>query len=187
MTKFVGLKDSTSVNPDTNLGDLGLDSLMGVEVKQTLERDYDLTISTKDILLLTFAKLDELSKTSSTDVTGAGSKKQERNSPARSIPEIVVPDGIRYEVKHLLPCDTIAILKEGQGVPLFVVHPIEGSVYVLEATMARVDCTVYGLQCTENAPLTSLVDLAKNYVQVYTFSFIYLFILFIVGFYILTC
>jgi fatty acid synthase len=34
------VKDPSTVNADTSLGDLGLDSLMGVEVKQTLERDF---------------------------------------------------------------------------------------------------------------------------------------------------
>lgn len=32
-----------------SLGDLGLDSLMGVEIKQALERDYDIVLSMKDI------------------------------------------------------------------------------------------------------------------------------------------
>lgn len=40
------------------LADLGLDSLMGVEVKQTLERDYDLVLPMKEIRLLTMTKLN---------------------------------------------------------------------------------------------------------------------------------
>lgn len=33
-----------SISVDASLGDLGLDSLMGVEIKQTLERDFDLVL-----------------------------------------------------------------------------------------------------------------------------------------------
>ena len=48
------------MNPDTTLADLGLDSLMGVEVKQTLERDYDLEMPMTEIRKLTFNKLREV-------------------------------------------------------------------------------------------------------------------------------
>lgn len=50
-----------SLNADTSLSDLGLDSLMGVEVRQTLERDYDLVMTMRDVRLLTINKLRELS------------------------------------------------------------------------------------------------------------------------------
>ena len=48
------------MNPDTTLADLGLDSLMGVEVKQTLERDYDLVMPMTEIRKLTFNKLRQV-------------------------------------------------------------------------------------------------------------------------------
>lgn len=46
---ILGVNDISQLNPDANLGDLGLDSLMGVEIKQALERDYDITLSMKEI------------------------------------------------------------------------------------------------------------------------------------------
>lgn len=46
---ILGISDVTQLDPDANLGDLGLDSLMGVEIKQSLERDYELVLSMKDI------------------------------------------------------------------------------------------------------------------------------------------
>lgn len=57
---FTGVKDVNAINQDQTLGDLGLDSLMSVEVKQTLERDYDLALPIKEIRLLTFTVLDKL-------------------------------------------------------------------------------------------------------------------------------
>lgn len=44
---ILGVNDISQLNPDANLGDLGLDSLMGVEIKQALERDYDIVLSMK--------------------------------------------------------------------------------------------------------------------------------------------
>lgn len=60
----VGVRDVSSLNPDASLADLGLDSLMGVEVRQTLERDYDLVMAMRDIRQLTINKLREMSSKS---------------------------------------------------------------------------------------------------------------------------
>ncbi len=49
-----------SLNADSSLADLGLDSLMGVEVRQTLERDYDIVMAMREIRQLTINKLREL-------------------------------------------------------------------------------------------------------------------------------
>ncbi|KAL1468865.1 hypothetical protein MTO96_041203 [Rhipicephalus appendiculatus] len=44
-----GVKDTSRLNPDISLGELGIDSLMSVEVKQTLELDYDVTLCMLEI------------------------------------------------------------------------------------------------------------------------------------------
>ncbi len=49
------------MNPDVTLVDLGLDSLIGVEIKQTLERDFKLDLPLTEIRNLTFAKLNQVS------------------------------------------------------------------------------------------------------------------------------
>ncbi len=46
---ILGVNDVSQLDANANLGDLGLDSLMGVEIKQALERDYDIVLSMKDI------------------------------------------------------------------------------------------------------------------------------------------
>merc|ERR1719516_389467 len=60
IANILGVQDINSVNADTSLGDLGLDSLMGVEVKQTLERDYEMVMAMKDVRALTINKLKEV-------------------------------------------------------------------------------------------------------------------------------
>lgn len=42
------------------LSELGMDSMMLMEIKQTLEREFDTFLSTQDIRRLTFAKLIEM-------------------------------------------------------------------------------------------------------------------------------
>ncbi|CAN8007230.1 unnamed protein product, partial [Ixodes pacificus] len=55
-----GVKDPSSLNPSMTLGELGMDSLMGVEVKQTIERDYDLNLSMQEIRQLSIGRLEEI-------------------------------------------------------------------------------------------------------------------------------
>lgn len=55
-----------TVNLDSSLADLGLDSLMGVEVRQMLEREHDLVMSMRDIRQLTLRKLQGLSSKAGT-------------------------------------------------------------------------------------------------------------------------
>ena len=45
----------------STLAELGMDSITGVEIKQTLERDFEVYLTPQEIRNLTFASLDELS------------------------------------------------------------------------------------------------------------------------------
>jgi len=58
---ILGIKDVNAIAPTLTLGELGLDSLMGVEVKQTLERNHDVILSAAESRALTLAQLQEIS------------------------------------------------------------------------------------------------------------------------------
>lgn len=55
--------------------------------------------------------------------------------------------------------------KDDKKRPLFAVHAIEGFVTALKPLAAKLNVPVYGLQCTAEAPLTSINDLAAYYVK----------------------
>lgn len=42
------------------LAEMGMDSMMAVEIKQTLEREFDVSLSAQDIRTLSFARLKEM-------------------------------------------------------------------------------------------------------------------------------
>lgn len=65
---ILGVKPA-SLSPTTSLAELGMDSLMGVEVKQTLERDYATVVSIQELRNFTVEKLQALS--GAADPTGA--------------------------------------------------------------------------------------------------------------------
>ena len=153
-----GIKDASTVNAGLSLEELGLDSLMSVEIQQTLQRNYDITMSANEIRALTFLKLDQSTSTLQT----AGDTASEAVSEA-------LPVTIHYELHHLCPTEAVIEMNHVQteATPLFVIPPIEGSVFLLDSVMSQVQSAkVYGFQCTDDAPLTSVEDLASHYIQV---------------------
>ncbi|XP_054286913.1 fatty acid synthase-like [Macrosteles quadrilineatus] len=154
---ILGIKDVSTVNAANTLADLGMDSLMGAEIKQTLERNYDLVLSAQEIRGLTFGKLGELAGGS-----GAGDTKETNGTDASA------KDTTQVQFQaELVPKETIIQLpsKSSSGNPVFIVHPIEGVVSALKSLAAELPCPVYGLQCTTKAPLESIQKLAAFYLQ----------------------
>ncbi|XP_072750344.1 fatty acid synthase-like [Anoplolepis gracilipes] len=60
VANIMGLKDLNNVARHTPLPELGMDSMMAVEIKQTLEREFDVFLTAQDIRYLNFAKLIDM-------------------------------------------------------------------------------------------------------------------------------
>lgn len=157
---ILGVRDVNSLNADASLADLGLDSLMGVEVRQTLERDYDIVMAMREIRQVTINKLRELANSKP-----GGSKESQHSSAKR--------DGVRSlldsDLSQLLvnpdgPTVTPLNKVQSQERPLFLVHPIEGSIGAFKTLAVKLTMPCYGLQCTKAAPLDSIQSLAAYYV-----------------------
>lgn len=68
---IMGIRDLKSVSLGTTLSEMGMDSLMAVEIKQSLERDFELVLTPQDLRALTFQKLQEYMETREKDNTDA--------------------------------------------------------------------------------------------------------------------
>ncbi|CAH1399526.1 unnamed protein product [Nezara viridula] len=148
IANILGLKDPDNCG-SKSLAELGMDSLMGSEIKQILERNYDLVLSAQEIRNLTFPTLKNLSSGGSQDTS---SEKQ---------------NGVVY--KNILPMEAVIKLqtksKTDTSMPIFFIHPIEGVIDMLNEVASHVQMTVFGLQCVKNAPLASIEQLAAYYLQ----------------------
>lgn len=153
IANILGIKDTANIQPTVTLADLGMDSIMGAEIKQTLERNYDLVLSAQEIRALTFGKLTELSTGSSVSTEPVETKNTL----------------VQFDRSELTPSKSIIKMKSkgknNKSKPLFVVHPIEGFVDSLEGIMEEISATVYGLQCTASAPLNTISELAKFHIK----------------------
>ena len=86
----LGLKDASSVDPNSTLGDLGLDSLMAVEIKQLLEKNHDIILSTKEIRELKISDIKEISKSKKSDP---------KSAPGQIDPTQMTANEKEYELK----------------------------------------------------------------------------------------
>lgn len=56
---IMGIRDIKSISMSASLSEVGMDSLMAVEIKQTLEREFEIFLTPQDLRALTFTRLQE--------------------------------------------------------------------------------------------------------------------------------
>jgi fatty acid synthase len=78
---IMSIKDIRSVSMDTTLSEMGMDSLMAVEIRQALERDFELFLSPQELRSLTFMKLKEYSDARESSDGSAKLKLASENTP----------------------------------------------------------------------------------------------------------
>ncbi|KAI8043079.1 hypothetical protein M5D96_004405 [Drosophila gunungcola] len=177
IANIMGLRDVKSVSDRTTLFDLGMDSLMSTEIKQTLERHFDLVLSAQEIRQLTFSALRHIDSQESRE--SVSSKSTVANSTTATTPS----NGLaRVEVqpqsdetrkvfaKEVLPQEVMVRLRSKAPVAseepaVFFLAPIEGFTIAVEALASSLTCPAYGLQCTEHVPLESIEACAAYYLR----------------------
>jgi len=154
---ILGIKNIKSINANNTLSELGMDSLMGTEIKQTLERNYDIMLSPQKILSLTFNKLQDLSSTDTTT-------KKEPSVAVDATDNILL---MQWPSNEVLPKKALIRMKtkNAKGPPLFIVHAIEGLVNALTTVASEYEGPIWGLQSIEEAPQNTIAELARFYVN----------------------
>lgn len=69
------------VSRNSSLAELGMDSMMAVEIKQTLEREFDILLTAQEIRNLTFEKLDKMSSANVSNDNTQNEKKLDTEEP----------------------------------------------------------------------------------------------------------
>lgn len=140
-----------------------MDSLMAVEIKQALEREFEVILTAQDLRVLTFAKLQELTDSGGKggDKIGAGDQEEiQRNMMLRSLGHEELADKNIFplnESKQSIPnSDTQAIFIPG----------IEGVISpVLFTLCENIGVPIYALQlhtyCREES-FTNLIELISK-------------------------
>ncbi|KOC60060.1 Fatty acid synthase [Habropoda laboriosa] len=158
VANILGVKKLESVNPSVSLADLGMDSLMGTEIKQTLERNYDMVLSAQEIRNLTFQKLSEMDPDAVEESTGDAAQSSPEESPNLLF---------HIEGTDLLPKEGVVELKtkSSKGTPLFLIHAIEGMSSPFKIIATELERPAWCFQCVKESPLESLPELATYYLK----------------------
>lgn len=145
---ILGIKDYEGLAPSSSLSELGMDSLMGVEVKQTLERDYEVILSMQELRALTISNLIEIGGDSS-------NFKSSDSGPGKlelSIPKISLPTEQFVRLNDI---------KEGR--PIFFLPPIEGTFELLQVLAQKLNRPAIGLNWTLELVKLKSIEEASNY------------------------
>lgn len=67
--KIMGIRDIKTISTNATLAELGMDSLMTVEIKQMLEREFEVFLTAPELRAITFKKLEEMSSTNTMEKT----------------------------------------------------------------------------------------------------------------------
>lgn len=169
VANILGMKNVSKAPLDVTLGDLGLDSLMSVEVKQTLEREADLVLTAPQVRDLTLRMLQDMDKQAGTsgqttadgpDVSSAKSAVKPKLEELQVLPQpwLMLP---------LVAESRVTVLREtgSSHVPLFLAAPIQGTAVPLTEVAQGLDQPVYGLQYPPDVSHQSITDMAKVLVQ----------------------
>ncbi|KAH8399557.1 hypothetical protein KR222_006482 [Zaprionus bogoriensis] len=181
IANIMGLRDVASIQDKTTLFDLGMDSLMSTEIKQTLERNYDLVLSAQEIRQLTFSALRQIdtqesspapgvaAASSASSSAGVSAKSKQAARPAAQTNIAQNDETRKVFAKEVLPQNVLVRLPSkatsSADPAVFFLAPIEGFTIAVETLASSLSCPAYGLQCTEKVPLDSIEACAVYYVQ----------------------
>ncbi len=146
--------DPKSTPSCVTLGEIGMESIIAVELQQTLERDYDIKLSMADIKKITVGQMIEFQ---------SGNKENIRNLSK----EIKIMRVNLNKIKFLIPTETHSRLNAVQnGNPIYFLPPVEGIFSTLENLAKKINRPVIGLNWTQDMKnLNKMKDISDYYLN----------------------
>ncbi|XP_036138949.1 fatty acid synthase-like [Monomorium pharaonis] len=143
---ILDIKDMKVVSQHTSLAELGMDSMMNVEVKQTLEREFDILLTSQEISNLTFAKLNNMSKIDVSDNNAQNKKDLDEES---NVIKLLV--GIVKDEDYISKiCFELSTKKKNTTTEVFLVPGIDGCGTVFNHLTANIKFSATSLHYSIN-------------------------------------
>ena len=151
--------DLDKISPSIKLTDLGMDSMILFELKQTLERDFDLPLTSNQLRLLTLGDIKSI-EAGKFDAGTLGIKSQ--NVGPSDIGNIVLYEECLVELK---------LVDEGKtdgrtNAPLFFIHGVPGGAAVFKHLAENLNVSTYALQFGLHSDPETVAPMAAVYVEV---------------------
>ncbi|EAT46623.1 AAEL002228-PA [Aedes aegypti] len=141
MMHIMNIRDLKSLSMESTLADIGMDSLMAVEIKQVLERDFDIVLSPQELRTLTFAKLIRM-----VDEVKMAEKNREADVPTLGLHMLMRNLGNEETSESTL----LRVPSAGEsGCPIIFIPGIEGVAgNAIKSVAEQLKAPVYMLQLT---------------------------------------
>jgi len=162
---FAGVKDSNRVASNVSLAELGMDSMMLIEIKQTFEREFDVFLTAQDIRNLNFAKLMEMRD-----------KDAKKMQPQDDVQTTISGKQLLIRIiddQDITPnvCMQLKSMQNPRKVEIFLVPGIEGCGQVFEPLASKIKPVAFALQHTVyhvDCQYTSIQEIANFLLPVCT-------------------
>ncbi|XP_011503082.1 PREDICTED: fatty acid synthase-like [Ceratosolen solmsi marchali] len=158
---IMGRANLSGVSHETSLVELGMDSMMAVEIKQTLEREFDVFLTAQEIRKLNFAKIEELMGKSD----GEGAKtslKESKKIEVLTGMKLFLQRVIGYEDINRETCVRLPTKQEIDKPEIFLVPGIEGLSTVFTGLARNIKAPATCLQTCETSSQRSIFDTADQ-------------------------
>lgn len=154
ITRIMGIKDIKSISMDSSLADLGMDSLMGVEIHQILERDFDCILTSEEMRTITINELQK--KVSDINNSDLVAELDENNDP--DYLDLVMNDfgDSLNNINTILPLNDV---KDNKLNKILIVPGMEGLAGKTWMTLAKgIVNPTYALQLLKESHLKDFED-----------------------------
>jgi len=145
------------------LSELGMDSMMGVEIKQILKREFDVILTAQDIRTLNFAKLKQMTDATEKNNTKVADKTDTNH--LQMLMRVIKNTDFTSDVVVNLPTK-----KEVMQYEVFLIPGIDGcaSVYQLIASKIKFSaiCLQHGVLNILNIQTRSVINSASHLLPV---------------------
>ncbi|XP_065209089.1 fatty acid synthase-like [Planococcus citri] len=163
VANILGIKDLKTINQSWTLPELGMDSILGIEIKQILESEFNVIFSPEDLRNLTFVKLHQM-KQDKENNSKSGVKPQSQL-------EIAMDEVLLNKSIHRIPFDENGIEKPitfDENPTMFVFPGIEGLAIGMESLAknlpGQVLCFQYHFGEVVNYSIEQTLDYFAKYI-----------------------
>ncbi|KAF8774576.1 Fatty acid synthase like protein [Argiope bruennichi] len=148
--KSIGYNET---NMNRTLGEVGLDSIVGVEIKQIIESYSDVTVSIQEMQEMTLEDIKALFEK-------VDSERSDNDAPA-----LLATTNVKLPPVLLHNEPIIPLSKDATGEPIFIVSIGETDLKSFQVLAKGLSRPVYALVWTKDAPASDLESLASWYLQ----------------------
>lgn len=145
--KIMGIRDIKTVSKNASLAEVGMDSLMAVEIKQMLEREFNVFLSPQQLRSLTFGKLEEISNGNSMENDAAVANEAQLNILFRSLGDESISNQILLPLNNVGKSTPSIIFIPGKSIDFFICscHFHFTFIFFLHSQVSKVSVEIHGI------------------------------------------